>query len=69
MEATITAERKESLLRELRTRRKCTKWQLLSNWKAFIFMQSVTSWQKFSAQTHRFEHHCETNAPPHTPDS
>ena len=32
-------------------------------------MQSVTSWQNFSAQTHRFEHHCETNAPPHTPDS
>ena len=41
----------------------------VSDWKAFIFMQSVTSWQNFSAQTLRFEHYCETNAPPHTSDS
>ena len=41
----------------------------VSNRKAFIFMQNATNWQNFSAHTHRFEHHCETNAPPPRPDS
>ena len=39
------------------------------NWEAFFLIQGVTSWQNFSAQTHRPEYHCETTAPPHTPDS
>ena len=72
METSIMAERKESLLRELRNlypQRKCTKRQLLSLIGKLSFSCSVTSLQNFSAQTHRFEHHCQTNAPPHTPDS
>ena len=41
----------------------------VSNRKTLLYMQNVTSWQNFSAQTHRFEHHHETNAPSHMPDS
>ena len=58
MEPSNTAERNDSLLQELRTYVICTPdimykmTIIVSNRKTFLFMQSVTGWQNFSAQTH-----------------
>ena len=75
MEPSNTAERNDSLLQELRTYVICTPdvmykmTIIVSNRKTSLFMQSVIGWQNFSAQTHRLEHQCGTNALPHMPDS
>ena len=70
MEASITAERKKSLLQELYQLCFKRKWSTtFPNWKAFLFMQSPASQQDFSSSPYRFEHYSYKTAPPSLPDN